>query len=226
METSVSFRNEVLDNYLAMGWFRMYDSMFTTDCIELEGQLMLVYWMRYYIPAEKNGRKQKDIINRNKNFSITFKPLFITAELESLFALYKRIKPFVGYYSLSEAFRTNGPVFDTWVAEIRNENKLLIAAGIFDKGSDSIAGIMNFYHPDFERNSPGKMLMLAKIYYCRQNSFSYYYPGYITRETSRFNYKLFHDKNAAQVYEPGPRIWLPYLQWKDKNEQGQQSATH
>ena len=218
METVAHFRNEILDKYLAIGWFRMVDRMFTTSFIEPEGVVLFVYWLRYNVAAVKTGRKQKDIINRNKNFSVTFKPLYITAELEALFAMYKRIKPFVGYYSLSEAFRTNGPIFDTWVVEIRDENNLLIAAGIFDKGTDSIAGIMNFYHPDFERNSPGKMLMLAKIYYCRQNGFAYYYPGYITNVPSRFNYKLFADKMAAEVYEPDSRTWLPYNLWNKNIE--------
>ncbi len=216
METVAHFRNEVLDKYLALGWFRMVDRMFTTPFIELEDQVLMVYWLRYNIAAVKAGRKQKDLINRNKNFSVTFKPLYITAELEALFAQYKRIKPFVGYYSLSEAFRTNGPIFDTWVAEIRTEDNLLIAAGIFDRGTESIAGIMNFYHPLFERYSLGKMLMLAKIHYCRQNGFTYYYPGYITLVPSRFNYKLFPDKSAAEMYESHSRTWLPYNLWKEK----------
>ena len=213
MESFVSYTNEVLDTYLAHGWFRMYDYMFTTQAIELDNQVLQVYWLRYRAGDVKFGRKQKDIINKNKIFNITIKPLFITAEMEALFAAYKRIKPFVGYYSLAEAFRTAGPVFDTWVAEVRDKNNLLIAAGIFDKGKNSIAGIMNFYHPAFEKHSLGKLLLLAKIDYCKQAVITYYYPGYITRGESRFNYKLFPDKAAAQVYLPETLTWLPFNIW-------------
>jgi leucyl-tRNA---protein transferase len=217
MESLVAFKDEVLDRYLEIGWFRMYDSMFTTSSIELEDKVYLVYWLRYCVSRVAYGKKQKDIISKNRKFYILAKPLFITEELEALFALYKRIKPFIGYYSLADAFRTNGPVFDTWVIEVRDENNLLIAAGIFDKGKNSIAGIMNFYHPEYDKYSLGKLLILAKINYCKENLIPFYYPGYITNEPSRFGYKLFPDKRATEVFEESSGRWLPYNIWKQEN---------
>jgi len=176
--TSERFKNGVLDGLLEKGWFRMYDTMFTT---------------------------------------LRHQPLILTEEMEQLFALYKDSKPFVGYHSLVSAFISGIGVFDTWVVTVRDEHKRLIAIGFFDKGSESIAGIMNVYHPEYEKYSLGKFLLLAKIYFCRKNNLQWYYPGYIMREPSKFDYKLFPDKAASEVFVAGPGIWVPYDEWKVGN---------
>ncbi|MEJ7659632.1 MAG: hypothetical protein WKG07_08390 [Hymenobacter sp.] len=46
--------------------------------------------------------------------------------------------------------------------EVRAEGHL-IAAGIFDQGTRSLAGIVNFYDPDYRKYSLGKYLMLYEI---------------------------------------------------------------
>ena len=68
-------------------------------------------------------------------------------------------------------------VYDTAMIEVRDQGKL-IAAGIFDKGRQSIAGILNFYHPGYNKYSLGKYLMLLKIDYAIAHSKQWYYPGY------------------------------------------------
>ena len=209
--TSERFKNGVLDGLLEKGWFRMYDTMFTTSTIQVAADEHDIFWFRYDVHRINYGRRQKDIINKNKNFTLRYQPLILTEEMEQLFAIYKDSKPFVGYHSLVSAFISGIGVFDTWVVTVRDEHKRLIAIGFFDKGTESIAGIMNAYHPEYEKYSPGKFLLLAKIYFCRRNKLRWYYPGYIMKPPSRFDYKLFPDKAASQVYTGG--VWAPYNEW-------------
>lgn len=218
MGATEGYRNEILDRYLGLGWFRMYDTMFTTDAIDDGRYVHKVFWLRYRVDKITYGRRQKDIINRNRKFTLTYKPLLITPELEALFALYKTAKPFVGYQSLANAFTTNGPVFDTWQVAVR-DGDVLIAAGIFDRGKDSVAGIMNFYNPAYSRYSPGKLLLLAKINFCMRNNISLYYPGYITKSPSLFDYKLFPCKQATDVFLEASCTWVSYNTWKAKHDE-------
>ena len=211
---------KITDRYLAHGWFRMYDTMFTTDVIELDEQVLQVHWLRYRVSTMRLGKGQKEIVTRNRKFSLRYKPLVLNDETEALFAMYKVMKPFVGYTSLFQAFGSGGLVFDTMVAEVRDENEVLIATGIFDTGKDSIAGIMNIYHPGYAKYSLGKFLIMAKINYCAVNRIPLYYPGYITQSPSRFDYKLFPDKQSTEVFVSDTGEWVPYCIWELFNNNG------
>ena len=100
-------------------------------------------------------------------------------------------------------------VFDSYVIEVRDGEKL-IAAGIFDNGDESIAGIMNFYDPEYRRQSPGKYLMLLKTEYARQQQKAYYYPGYIVGNYPKFDYKLFTCQPATEVFDDLANQWVPF----------------
>ena len=55
-----------------------------------------------------------------------------------------------------------------------------------------------------------KFIMLQKYLYCLRNNITYYYPGYFSTEHPVFDYKLFIDKAATEVYLPGNDIWIGY----------------
>ena len=82
----------------------------------------------------------------------------------------------------------------------------------FDVGEKCIAGILNFYNPAYIKYSLGKYLMLKKLDFARDNNFDFYYTGYISTETNKFDYKIFPDENAMQVFLPVQKQWLPYQQ--------------
>lgn len=100
-------------------------------------------------------------------------------------------------------------VFTTEVLEVRDGNQL-IAAGIFDSGARSLAGIMNFYHPAYRKYSLGKYLMLLKINHARQQCKAYYYPGYLVQGYPKFDYKLFPCLAATEVFDATMGQWLPF----------------
>jgi arginyl-tRNA--protein-N-Asp/Glu arginylyltransferase len=93
--------------------------------------------------------------------------------------------------------------------QVRDQDQL-IAAGYFDKGSESIAGIMNIYHPEYNKYSLGKLLMLQKLQYALSQNKSFYYTGYISTGSTRFDYKTFPDPTAVEVLLPDKQEWQPY----------------
>ncbi len=58
--------------------------------------------------------------------------------------------------------------------EIRDGNKL-IAAGFFDLGEISVAGILNFYHPDYKSKSLGIYLLLLEIDHAKKQGKEWFY---------------------------------------------------
>ncbi|MDP4261824.1 MAG: arginine-tRNA-protein transferase [Bacteroidota bacterium] len=203
-----------LDDYLARGWFRMGQTIFTTDFVPVHEKMLPVYWLRVLVQKVRYGKKQKRLLAVNKNFSVTTKPFKVTDELEELYALYRASVNFEAPSSV-ESFLLDGTgdtfksVYDTRVIELRDAGQL-IAAGIFDKGDTSIAGIMNFYNPSYKTKSLGKYLMLLKINYAIESGKLYYYPGYIVGGFPKFDYKLFPDPDATEFYDSNREEWISY----------------
>lgn len=201
-----------LDAFLAMGWFRMGQGVFTTNAIVQEEQIFRVFWLRYNLKQLAPDKKStKKIIDSNAGFEATIQPLVITAEMENLYELYKSAINFEPTSDIKQWLYENHAtsIFDSHAIELRDQGKL-IAVGIFDKGKKSIAGIMNFYNPLYKKHSPGKYLMLLKLKYAMEKSIKWYYPGYVVSGYPKFDYKLFVDKKSAEIFLPELNSWIDY----------------
>jgi len=204
---------EMLDHYLKFGWYRIQQKMITTDLIVGEDESLLpVFWIRFDLHKFKPGSSSRKIIKHNQQFTVTFKSFDISRETEELFNAYKSCTDFsltdnVKDYLLgTEAMN----VYNSVMIEVRDRQQL-IAVGYFDEGNSSIAGILNFYHPAYKKHSLGKYLMLLKAEYAVKNRMHYYYPGYICSRNPKFDYKLFPDKSATEIFIRSRQEWLPYL---------------
>lgn len=201
-----------LDDFLEMGWYRMGQSIFTTHFILLEDYIYRVFWLRYNLRNITFSKSQQRLKNKNKQFRVSLKPLEITDEIEDLYSIYKTNINFQGALSVHHWLHGDRPpynVFNTEIIEVRDKDKL-IAVGITDRGNDSIAGIMNFYHPDYKRFSLGKYLMMLKIELGLRRNLRWYYPGYIVYQRPEFDYKLSFDKTAVEVLIPEMEGWQLY----------------
>jgi leucyl-tRNA---protein transferase len=217
-------RGDSLDDYLSRGWYRIGQAVFTTDAIDAaerapERQItpyFRVFWLRFRLSNFHFGKKQKKLLDNNRLFKVDIQPLEITPELESLYTKYKSgidftIAPtlFDSLYRLEFYELPGHQVYDSHLITVR-DGRNLIAAGIFDMGSRSIAGIINMFHPDYRKYSPGKYLMLLKLEYAVRQRMNFYYPGYISCDFKKFDYKLFPGKHFAEVLDPTTEKWLPY----------------
>lgn len=208
------FKGSTLDSFLALGYYRMQHLLFTTNetMMDTEEKSFPVFWLRTKLAALKENRTAKNIKNKCSKFSISITTASVEEEHERLYAAYKKNIHFNTSEKcadfLEDIFLPNP--FNSLMIEVRDKDKL-IAVGYFDIGSTSIAGIMNFYNPQYQHYSLGKYLMLLKINYAMQNNYKYYYTGYISTATDKFDYKLFPDSKAIEVYLPHHKKWVPYL---------------
>jgi leucyl-tRNA---protein transferase len=205
----------MLDEYLARGWYRLGQIIFTTDYIPHGESWCPVFWLRFRLDELHFNKKQLSLLKANRNFTVDIKPLNITVETEELYDLYKQHIDFevsptlTNYLYDGSIFGATQNVFQTLMIEIRDNGKL-IAMGVFDEGKKTIAGIINIYHPDYYKYSLGKFLMLTKISYAMNTGKEWYYPGYIAHGYPKFDYKLFAGREAAEIYDPSSQLWLPY----------------
>ncbi|GAB3319169.1 hypothetical protein GCM10027299_11460 [Larkinella ripae] len=200
-----------LDLYLSLGYFRMHQRLFTCRFLVHGDTVFPVHWLRFNLPEVSFGSKQRALLRRNEGFLTTVKRFALTDEIEALYALYKSAVDFEAPESVDFWLNNESTynVFNTYSIEVRHENRL-IAVGIFDKGGNSIAGIMNFYHPEYRKHSLGKYLMLQKIKYGRHQQKLYYYPGYLVSNYPKFDYKLFPCEAATEVFDDTSGQWLPF----------------
>lgn len=207
-----SMPGTLLDDYLGRGWYRMQQTIFTTDIIIKNDLVIPVFWLRFALKKYTESKSSRKIMEQNKRFSVSLKNGHITREAEELYTLYKSSVDFEVSESISDYLVGEAPasIYNTKRYEIR-DGKILVACGYFDVGVNSMAGILNIYHPDYKQYSPGKFLILLKINYALQQQMHYYYPGYISTGITKFDYKLFPGKEAAEVYLTASERWVPWL---------------
>jgi arginine-tRNA-protein transferase len=207
------FKDVTLDNLLAAGFYRMQHFMFTCNdtIIDKEGCSIPVFWLRTLVNECKFSRSANIIIKKCAGFSVSIQQAYVDKEVEALYAVYKKHVQFTVSNTCSDYLHQQGvpDPFNSVMVQVRNKRKL-IAAGYFDKGEHAIAGIMNIYHPQYKEYSLGKFLMLEKLKYALLHKLAFYYTGYISTESIRFDYKIFPDPGAVEVLLPVEQQWVRY----------------
>jgi arginyl-tRNA--protein-N-Asp/Glu arginylyltransferase len=206
-----SIPGDVLDYYLGLGYYRMNQDLFTCRFLPVGPRIYTVHWLRLVVPQVQYGSKPRRLFRLNEQFSVAVKPFSLRAEYEALYARYHAFIDFDASPSLEELLLAGATdsVFNTYIIEVRAGDQL-IAGGIFDRGTTTIAGIVNFYDPDYRKHSLGKYLLLLKTEYARGQRLAYYYPGYLVHGYPKFDYKLFASPEATEVFDAQNSVWQPF----------------
>jgi arginine-tRNA-protein transferase len=207
-------KGELLDTYLAKGWFRSGSILYTTDYTVInDNEVHPVVWIRYKVNEVRLRRKITKLISANCQFTTNCHSLEICRETTRLFKKYRRGIAFKINKTLeSILIDTKNETFDSRILEVR-DNGRLIAAGVFDVGKNSIEHIVSFYDHAYSKHSLGKFLMISINQYCGENGIEHYYPGYFLPGHQVMKYKLFFDKMATEVYLPEQNTWVSYYEF-------------
>lgn len=215
VETPDDLHGAALDNYLSKGWYRMGQTIFTTNFVEHGIHVYPAHWIRYNLQKFKRTKKQDQLTRKNNIFDVVAKPLVLNAELEILYSKYRQYIRFNAALSVKDNLMYMHPgddhtsIYDSWVMELREGSKL-IAAGVFDKGLNTMAGIKTFYDPAYAKYSPGKYLLLRKIEYAIAHKADYFYPGYIAEVYTKFHYKMEAAPDTLEIYSTENDAWTPF----------------
>ncbi|MEO8111617.1 MAG: hypothetical protein ABI594_16345 [Ginsengibacter sp.] len=198
-----------LDSLLALGWFRMQQTIFTTDILHFYGQVYNAVWLRADLQNFYPDKKYKTLRNRNSRFKTEIKKAIITPAHEVLFSFYKENILFEAAPSLHALLYDNSSsdVYNTFVINMYDENKL-IGSGFFDLGGTSAAGICSIYDPGYKKYSLGKYMIYEKMLYCKSKNFQYFYPGYFVPGYALFDYKLEIGTAALEYFDANNKQWI------------------
>ncbi len=200
-----------LDELLALGWFRMQQTIFTTDLLYFNGLEYKAIWLRVNLENFKTDKKCDAIISKNKEFRTEISEAEITLHHEILYMRYKQSISFEGAPSLKWLLFGNSSrnVFNTYAINVFDGDKM-IATGFFDVGSNSAAGIVSIYDPLYKKYSLGKYIICKKMLYCKQQNFKYFYPGYYVPGYPMFDYKLELGTFSLEYFETHKKDWLSF----------------
>ncbi|HWB25358.1 MAG TPA: hypothetical protein VG738_07750 [Chitinophagaceae bacterium] len=210
-ESPQSITPSELDNYLARGWFRMNQTIFTTHFLHFNSKFYSAVWLRINISEYTPSAKHLSALKGIKNFTVEIKPAQVTRQHEILYEKYKTNIKFDAYSTLHQLLSGGRSynIYNTWQVNICDRGKL-IACGFFDTGKTSAEGIVSIYHPAYKKYSLGKCLIYTKIDYCTQNGLQYFYPGYVVPGYDAFDYKLGIGAPNLEYYNKAIAQWVQY----------------
>lgn len=202
-----------LDFFLELGYYRMRQTIFTTDeFFDSETEMPYdCFWLRTRLSLVDEVKTHK-IYKLNKRFSIQIGPAIFDTEMDELYERYRGSMKFDAHESVFSFLLDSEKMveFNSMCIQIR-DGETLIAGAYFDEGQKTIMGNLNFYHPDYKKYSLGKYMMLLKIAYAKQKNLDFYYTGYIALNNTKFDYKLFPKLEAIEVLlKKRVNAWFPY----------------
>jgi len=208
-----SLSGNELDDLLAIGWYRMHQTLFTCSHVEL-GELYRVHWLRYHIDMIAPRSTHKRIKARAKGFSFSVDDFTqVRDDHRALHARYRASIDFDGAISIEDCLfgdtSLGNNIFRTKTISVFDKGSL-VAGAYFDLGAQAAASILHFYDPAYARFSLGKLLILLTIDYLRENNFDLYYPGYVVEGLNKMNYKLFLGREPAEYFDPLAVQWRSF----------------
>ena len=199
---------EELDEYLERGWFRMQQAIFTTDKIIFNDVLYEAVWLRVGLKDFYPDKRYRELHKKNIRFRTEIKPASVTTDHEALFARYRQSLSFQSYLSLQDLLLGDNAcnIYNTYMINVYDETEL-IGTGFFDLGKNSAAGICSVYDPRYKKYSLGRYMIYEKMFYCKENELTYFYPGYFVPGYGVFDYKLTIGKPAVQYFDIYEKRW-------------------
>lgn len=203
-----------LDFYLEKGWFRMGQTVFTTNWLNFKDTFYSAIWLRVRLNDYIPDSTQKKLLQRNSRFHVEVRPASVTPEKEVLYLRYKQSVPFEASMSLQALLFGNHErnIFNSFEVVVYDGPKL-IGVGFFDLGAESAMGISSIYDPEYKKYSIGKFLIYQKMQYCRQQGLSYFYPGYFVPGYPAFDYKLSIGTPQIEYLELSTDRWRPLSEY-------------
>ena len=208
---------ENLDEYLAKGWFRMGQTIFTCWFLFMEKGFYSAIWLRQDLKDFAFKKRLRKLLNRNKKlFTYQISPARLDLKKEKLYKKHRvRFKHGV-HRTLNQSLMagSNFSIYDTHQIEVYLGEEL-VAASFFDVGKESIASINGIFDPKYNQHSLGFYTMLLEMEYALEKGKKYYYPGYVVPGNPRFDYKARIGK--VDYFDLYNKEWKPYDGLEIKN---------
>ena len=204
-----------LEAYWGTGWFRYRQQVFTYSKSVHKGVSYPVRWLRYNLNALKPRRSHKEIVKKNKGYTCTVADLNYEASKDKFEVLYKKYRLNIDFEGEKAAYdllfnkNSSKDVFQTKTISLY-DNEKLIGIGFFDLAEYSGAQVLNFFDPDYHKQSIGKYLTLETMRYLQSINYKYFYVGFEYVGHSKMDYKLFVGEEGVEYLDKNTNQWKFY----------------
>jgi arginyl-tRNA--protein-N-Asp/Glu arginylyltransferase len=207
---------ESLDEYLLKGWFRMGQTIFTTNFLHFKDEFYSAIWLRIDLNNFSQSTAQKKIQKQNARFKVVTRQATFDDSKEELYRKYRASISFDASSSVHQLMFGSASfnIYSTYEVCVFDNDKL-IACGFFDLGNKAAAGISSFYDPQYRKFSLGKYLIMHKILHCKDLGLQYFYPGYFVPGYPAFDYKLQLTSSGLEFLELATSKWRTMSDFSD-----------
>ena len=207
---------KLYDDYLARGWLRYKQQVFTNNKSTHKGIDYPVVWLRYSLDLLKVRKSHKQIKRMNKAYRCIVTNLDYDKfkdEIESLYAKYRANIDFESEKTAYDLLYNRNNTKDIFISKAicLYDGDKLIGIGLFDLGENSSAQILNFYDPSYAKSGIGKHLTLETLQYLQSISYQYFYVGFKYVGHPKMDYKLFVGEDCVEYLDAEDLQWKPYL---------------
>lgn len=200
-----------LDKYLANGWFRMGQAVFTTNFLLFNKKFYSAIWIRTELQKWSPSSSQHQLLKKVfRDFRVQITPFSYQPAYDELFDTYKASLTFTHSNSIQQLLfggEVEPSIFDTYSIEVYDKKKL-IGLGFFDVGAKSMAGVSCIFDPAYKKYSLGKFMMLQKMLWGKEHELTYFYPGYIAPGYPTFDYKTTLAPEFTQCLRVQSKRWI------------------
>lgn len=189
-----SLTPEGLDRYLARGWYRDGQSVFTCRLVLGRTGLCSAVWTRVPLTGWVGGRSTRKLLRRvRERYSVSVGPAVVDEEHERLYARYLTVVTGSRSASLEDFLYREAltDVFDTREVQIRDRvDGTLVAFSYFDAGAEALQSLIGVYEPGRARDSLGYATLALEAEWGRDVGFRWLYAGYVLPGDPSMDYKL------------------------------------
>jgi len=197
-----------LDDYLALGWYRIGRALITTDYLASDGEIRSTIWTRLDLQRHRFSRSGRKLMARNgRRFRVELGAPEIDATHEQLYARYREMAGGSRAESLDEVLggEAGRRLFDTREISVFCGDAL-VAFSWFDFGETSVQSLIGVYDPEYRKHGLGFYTLLLEIAFAAAAGMRFHYAGYVLSEPSGMDYKL--RVGQLEYLDPETRLWL------------------
>ena len=207
---SHGYNGQLLDRYLASGWYRMGTRMFTTTYNFYDWGFLSTVWTRLPLAGHAFPKRTRKLVRRNAGaFRYEVHRARADAAEEEVFARYCADKAYDLLDTAGEYLHSapSSP-FDTWQCSVYDvASGGLVAFSYFDLGAEAIQSVAGFYDPAYARHSLGLYTLCLEVVWAKANGFAFHYAGYIVPGNDIFEYK--RRVGALEAFDERRKVWFP-----------------
>lgn len=201
---------EGMDFVWANGWRHFGEKFYRYNAAIMSGQLQHIVPLRTVLSQFKQSKSQRRVIRKNGDLRMITKHASLDDEKWQMFEKHRlRFDEYIptSLYNFVSEKPASVPCLCVEFG-VRDQDDRLLAVSFLDVGRTSVSSVFAMFDPEFQDRRLGILTMLLEIYWAQKQGKEYYYSGYTTTGSSRYNYKkCFH---GLEGYDFDTNKWNPF----------------